>query len=71
MSAAELAPIIDALPRLEKFQLLQFLVTSITKNENIEPLDPAKTYPTWTPYNTPPETVSALATMLTEESNWQ
>ena len=69
MSAAELASLIDALPRTEKFQLLQFLVTSITKDENITPLDPTITYPMWTPYNTPPETVAALAVMLVEDCN--
>ena len=67
MSAAELAPLIDSLPRLEKLQLLQFLVTSITKDENIDPLDPSATYPMWTPYNTPPETVTALANLLMED----
>jgi hypothetical protein len=69
MSAAELAPLIDDLPRMEKFQLLQFLVASITKEENITPLDRTVTYPMWTPYNTPPETVDALAAMLTENPN--
>lgn len=33
MSAAELVPLIDALPRLEKIQLLQFLISSIAKEE--------------------------------------
>lgn len=69
MSAAELAPLIDALPRLEKFQLLQFLVSSITKEENITPLDPTVTYPMWTPYNTPAATVNVLATLLAEDSH--
>lgn len=69
MSAAELAPLIDALPRLEKFQLLQFLVSSITKEENITPLDPTVTYPMWTPYNTPDGTVNVLATLLAEDSH--
>lgn len=69
MSAAELVPLIDALPRLEKFQLLQFLVSSIAKEENITPLDPAITYPLWTPYNTPPETTKALTKMLAEDEH--
>ena len=69
MSAAELAPLIDALPRVEKFRLLQFLVTSITKEEDIALLDPTVTYPLWTPYNTPVETVTALAALLAEDAN--
>jgi hypothetical protein len=63
MSATELAPLIDALPRIEKFQLLQFLVTSIAKEENLSALDPNATYPLWTPYNTPVETVATLAAL--------
>lgn len=69
MSAAELAPLIDALPRIEKFQRLQFLVTSIAKEENLPSLDPTVTYPLWTPYNVPVETVAALATLLDEDTN--
>jgi hypothetical protein len=68
MSAAELAPLIDALPRIEKFQLLQFLVTSITKEENLPALDPTIPYPLWTPYNTPVETVATLAALRSTTS---
>ena len=63
MSSAELAPLIEALPRIEKFQLLQFLVTSITKEENLPALDSNVIYPLWTPYNTPVETVAALSVL--------
>jgi hypothetical protein len=69
MSVAELAPLIDALPRVEKFQLLQFLVTSITKEEKIALLEPTITYPLWTPYNTPVETVATLAALLAEDAD--
>lgn len=69
MSAAELAPLIEALPRNEKFQLLQFLVSVIAKDEEIPLLDPTVTYPMWTPYNTPPETAKALTGLLAEENN--
>jgi hypothetical protein len=44
MSAAELTPRIDALPRVEKIQLLQFLITSMTKEEQIILLDSTVTY---------------------------
>lgn len=67
MSAAELAHMIEALPRREKLQLLQFLVVSINKEEDIAPLDPTVTYHMWTPYNTPPETVTTLAALLAED----
>lgn len=69
MSVAELAPLVDALPRVEKFQLLQLLVTSLAKEEEIPLLDPTVTYPLWTPYNTPVETVTALAALLAEDAH--
>lgn len=68
MSAAELAQLIEALPRNEKFQLLQLLVTAIAKEENISLLDPTITYPMWTPYNTLPETANALTNLLAKDS---
>lgn len=69
MSAAELATVVDALSRQEKLQLLQFLVSSIARDENIAPLDPSVVYPMWTPYNTPTETVDALEEMLTQDNH--
>lgn len=69
MSVAELAPLVDALPRVEKFQLLQLLVTSLAQEEAIPLLDPTVTYPLWTPYETPVETVTALATLLAEDAH--
>lgn len=69
MSVAELAPLIESLPRNEKFQLLQFIVTSIAKDENISLFDPTITYPMWTPYNTPPETASTLLELLADDNN--
>ncbi|MEZ4869392.1 MAG: hypothetical protein R3C14_49170 [Caldilineaceae bacterium] len=69
MSVAELTPLVDALPRVEKFQLLQFLIASLAKEEDIPLLDPAVTYPLWTPYNTPVETVTTLAALLAEDNH--
>jgi hypothetical protein len=68
MSVAELAPLVDALPRVEKFQLLQLLVTSLAQEE-IPLLDPTVTYPLWTPYDTPVATVTALAKLLAEDAH--
>ncbi|MDQ3248032.1 MAG: hypothetical protein M3Q45_02375 [Chloroflexota bacterium] len=67
MSVAELMPAVKELPRLEKFQLLQFLVSEIGKEEGISPLHPNISYPIWTPYNIPQETVTKLAAMLVDE----
>lgn len=69
MSVTELAPLVDALPRVEKFQLLQLLVTSLAKEEEMPLLDATVTYPLWTPYHTPVETVTALAKLLAEDAH--
>lgn len=69
MSVAELTPLVEDLPRVEKFQLLQFLITSLAKEEDIPLLDPAVTYPLWTPYNTPVETVITLTSLLAEDNH--
>ncbi len=69
MSVTELAPFVDALPRVEKFQLPQLLVTSLAQEEALPLLDTTVSYPLWTPYNTPAETVTALAALLTEEAH--
>lgn len=69
LSVTELTPLVELLPRVEKFQLLQFLVTTSAKEEEIPLLDPTLTYPLWTPYQTPVETVTALATLLVEDAH--
>jgi len=67
MSAAELIPTIEALPNLEKFRLLQFLVFELGKEAGFLPLDPSITYPVWTPYAIPAETATKLEKMLAED----
>ena len=69
MSVTELAPLVDALPRVEKFQLLQLLVTSLAQEEAVPLLDATLRYPLWTPYNTPVATVTALAALLAEDAH--
>ncbi len=64
MSVAELALVIRSLPHLQKLQLLQLLVSEICQEESLVPLEPTLTYPMWTPYNIPDETVMKLATLL-------
>ena len=69
MSIAELSPIIEALPRTEKFQLLQLLVSLISKEEGITPLSSDIAYPVWTPYDIPASTAATMAKMLEEPDN--
>lgn len=69
MSITQLIPTVKRLPRADKFQLLQFLVTEIGREEGLFPLDPSATYPVWTPYNVPEATVATLAAMLEQEES--
>ncbi len=75
MSISDLIPTVKELPRAEKFQLLQFLVTEIGREEGhfLQPAsvmtNPSTTYPIWTPYDVPEATVTALAGMLEQEEN--
>ncbi len=66
IALTELLPTIEALPRVEKLQLLQYLISIINKEEGILPLDTRAIYPVWTPYNIPSETVTKMAQMLKE-----
>ncbi|GEM_PF-1192028 len=67
MSAIELFPTVEALPSIEKFKLLQFLVTVLGEEAGFLPLDTKATYPVWTPYFVPNETVTKMEQMLAEE----
>lgn len=75
MSISELIPTVKGLPRADKFQLLQFLVTEIGREEGhfsrhaSVTTNPSTTYPVWTPYDVPEATVTALAGMLEQEKN--
>jgi hypothetical protein len=69
MALTELLPTIEALPRVEKLQLLQYLISIINKEEGISPLDAEATYPVWTPYDIPNETVTKMAQMLKEAND--
>lgn len=67
MSVNELLPLVESLPSVEKFQLLQFLVVALGKEAGFVPLNSTTIYPVWTPYNVPEETITKLAGMLAEE----
>lgn len=49
MSIAELMPVLQTLPRADKLQVIQLLVTDLTRQEGIE-LQAGAAYPIWTPF---------------------
>lgn len=68
MVATQLLPTIQVLPHSEKLLLLQMLVAEICKDESVSPLQMNASYPIWTPFNVPAETVNKLAALLEEDS---
>lgn len=46
MSLSELLPAVQALPRIDKFRLVQELITELAKEEGLPPGE----YPVWSPY---------------------
>lgn len=59
MSLTDLVPVVQALPRADKLQLKQFLVTELAREEGIS-LITAHDYPIWSPY----DAFDAAATLL-------
>ena len=51
MSLSELEPVVHALPRAEKFQLVQFLVNDLASEEGtaVQWIADRGTFPVWTP----------------------
>ncbi|MEA5471646.1 hypothetical protein [Spirulina sp. 06S082] len=51
MSHSELLEELQQLSRAEKFQMMQFLLAELAKEEAIESLDNATSHRVWSPYN--------------------
>ena len=50
MSLAEIIPAIQALPRVEKLQLVQYIVGELAREEDVPPIEFGGTYPVWSPF---------------------
>jgi hypothetical protein len=62
MSLAELLPVVHALPRQDKFRLMQELITELAQEEGL----PEGEYPVWSPYDSY-EAAATLLHLLKEE----
>jgi hypothetical protein len=51
MSNLELLAQVGQLSRIEKFQMVQFLMSELAKEEGLKPLDNTATYRLWSPYD--------------------
>jgi hypothetical protein len=51
MSVAELMPTLQNLPREDKLQVLQFLLSDLTQQAGVDLLQSGASYPIWTPFD--------------------
>lgn len=51
MTIVDLLPQLQALPRLEKLRVAQFLIGEIAREESLQPLIPGTDYTIWSPYD--------------------
>lgn len=51
MSFVELQSAIKPLPRLERFQLMQWMMAELAQEEAMLMLQPGAAYPVWSPYD--------------------
>jgi len=51
MSLSELIPSLQALPRAEKWRLIQLLVADLAREENVIPIEGGRLYPVWSPHD--------------------
>lgn len=70
MTVVELLPKLQALPRGEKLRVVQFLVSEIAREEELQPFVANAAYPVWSPHNAS-EAAAALQDMLEQESRGQ
>lgn len=66
MSLAELLPAVQALPRAEKFHLLQVLAADLARAEGLSSLQAGGAYPIWSPFDAT-EAAAVLTEMLQGE----
>ena len=51
MSLSEILPKLHALPRAEKWRLIQLMVADLAREEDLTPFEVGHPYPVWSPYN--------------------
>jgi ADP-ribose pyrophosphatase YjhB (NUDIX family) len=66
MSNLELLAQVGQLSRDEKFQMVQFLMTELAKEEELKPLENSAAYRLWSPYD-PADAARKLMSLLEKE----
>ena len=70
MTIVELMPTLQALPRLDKLRLVQFLIGEIAREEDPGMFEPEASYAIWSPYDSD-EAATTLQAMLEQEQGVQ
>jgi hypothetical protein len=66
MTIVELLPQLQALPRVEKLRVVQFLVGEIAREEDVQPIVAGAAYQVWSPYDAS-EAAATLQNLLDQE----
>jgi hypothetical protein len=67
MNLSETLPTLHALPRPEKWRLIQLLVADLAREEGIPPIEAGSVYPIWSPYHAF-DAADAMLKALAEEA---
>ena len=51
MNLSEMLPTLHALPRPEKWRLIQLMVADLAREEETAPIEAGGRYPIWSPYH--------------------
>lgn len=67
MDLSEMLPTLHALPRPEKWRLIQLMVADLSREEGISPIEAGGAYPIWSPHHAF-DAADALLNALAEEA---
>lgn len=70
MTIVELLPQLQALPRGEKLRVVEFLVSEIAREEELQPLVAGAAYQIWSPFDAS-EAAATLQSLLDQEKREQ
>jgi hypothetical protein len=67
MNLSEMLPTLHALPRPEKWRLIQLMVADLAREEETPSIEAGRAYPIWSPYDAF-EAADAMLKVLGEEA---
>jgi hypothetical protein len=67
MTLTELLPSLHALPRSEKWRLIQLMVADLAREEDAIPIEDGQAYPIWSPHDAFEAAETLLKALADEE----